>query len=101
MSNSRLSYHSEFELMKKALAEDKGIRAPIGSREATMLYRLKLNKARALDRKLNKDIYEVGHILHGGSEFDELVFTVREDESGEWWVYLEKAMVPTHVEAIE
>jgi hypothetical protein len=101
MSSSRLSYKAEYDLMDQALKTEKGVRSHIGSREASMLYRLKLNKARQLDRKTNAEAYQPGHILHGGSEYDELVFTVREDTEGEWWVYLEKAMVPTLVEPIE
>jgi hypothetical protein len=101
MSSSRLSYQAEYELMDKALAEGKGVRTPIGSREAAMTYRLRLNRARALDRKLNADAFPPGTKMHGGSEYDELVFTVREDTDGEWWVYMERALAPDHVEAIE
>jgi hypothetical protein len=101
MSNSRLSYQSEYELMDKAMKEGKGVRTHIGTREAAMTYRLRLNRARALDRKLNALAYPAGHKMHGGSEYDELVFTVREDTEGECWVYLEKALAPTHVEALE
>jgi len=39
--------------------------------------------------------------MHGASIYDEFVFTVRVDENEEWWVYLEKALAPSHVEAIE
>jgi len=101
MSNSRLSYEAEYALMDKALAETKGVRTPIGSRAAAMKYRLRLNQARALDRKLNAKAFAEGMKMHGASKYDELVFTVQEDTEEENWVYLEKALAPTHVEAIE
>jgi hypothetical protein len=101
MSNSRLSYEDCYDLMTQALNTPLGSRAWIGSREAAYTYRLKLNKARALDRKLNAEAFPQGHKMHGGSEFDELMFKIRQDENGEFWVYLEKALAPTHVEAIE
>jgi hypothetical protein len=83
------------------MAEGKGVRTHIGSREAAMVYRLRLNQARALDRKLNAQAFAPGTKMHGGSEYDELVFTVRVDTEDEYWVYLEKALAPQHVEAIE
>ena len=101
MSKSRLTYRAEYELMDKAMKEKNGSRAHIGSREAAKTYRLRLNMARQLDRKLNREAYPEGHLLHGSSEYDELVFTVRDDTDDEWWVYLEKALAPSHVEAIE
>lgn len=100
MSTSRLSYENEYKLMQQAVDAEKGVRTWIGTREAANTYRLKLNMARQLDRSLNKDVYPEGHRLHGGSEYDELVFVIREDTEGEWWVYLEKGMVPSVVEPI-
>lgn len=101
MSTSRLSYKAEYDLMQQAVDAEKGVRSHIGSREAAMKFRLRLNQARQLDRKLNCETYEPGHALYGGSEFDELIFTVRQDTDEEWWVYLEKSMVPSTVEPIE
>jgi hypothetical protein len=101
MSSSRLSYEKEYEQMEAAVAEEKGTRIHIGSREAAMTYRLRLNRARQLDRKLNADAYEPGMKMYNASIYDELVFTVRMDNNDEYWVYLEKALAPTHVEALE
>ena len=101
MSSSRLSYEKEYEQMQAAIAAEKGTRIHIGSLEAAMTYRLRLNRARQLDRKLNADAYEPGMKMHNASIYDELVFTVRIDTADEYWVYLEKALAPTHVEAIE
>lgn len=101
MSNSRLSYEAEYALMEQALEATKGVRTPIGSRPAALKYRLRLNQARALDRKLNATAFAAGMKMHGASKYDELVFTVQEDTTGENWVYLEKALAPTHVEPIE
>jgi len=101
MSTSRLSYQKEYDLMDKALAEEKGSRVHIGTRQAAMTYRLRLNRSRQLDRNFNAEAFPAGTKMHGASIYDEFVFTVRVDENEEWWVYLEKALAPSHVEAIE
>ena len=101
MSKSRLAYRQEYDLMDTAMKTDKGSRTHIGSREAAKTYQLRLNMARQLDRKLNREAFPEGHLLHGASEYDELVFRIKIDTDDEWWVYLEKALAPTVVEAIE
>jgi len=101
MSNSRLSYGKEYEQLDKAIETEKGTRVLIGSREAAMTYRLRLNRARQLDRKLNGKAFAEGMKMHNASIYDELVFTVKVDEDGQHWVYLERALTPSHVEAIE
>jgi hypothetical protein len=87
--------------MDSALKEAKGSRIHIGSRSAAMTYRLRLNRARQLDRNFNAKAFPEGVKMHGSSIYDEFVFTVRIDENEEWWVYLEKSLAPSHVEAIE
>jgi len=105
MSSSRLSYTAEYEFMNKALAEPKGVRTPFEDRAAAYTYRLRLNRARQLERKLNKDAFKPGTKMHGASIYDELIFTIKisdpNTEDQLFWVYLEKVMAPSHVEAIE
>lgn len=100
MSSSPLAYKAEYDLMDRALKAAKGVRVPFKTRPEASTYRLKLNNARKLQRKLNKELYTEGHVLHGCSEYDELVFVLREDADEEWWVYLEKQLVPEAVEEI-
>ena len=94
LSNSRLSYRDEYTLMQQAIDLPNGARAFIGTHGDAINYRLRLNKARQLDRNLNAQAYEPGHLLYGGSVFDELIITLREDTEGNWWVYLEKSKQP-------
>src|SRR5262245_5120458 len=101
LTNSRLAYKREFDLMEGAMKERKGTRTLAGAYGDAMNLRLRMNKARALDRRLNALAFPEGHVLHGGSEFDELIFTIREDETEQWWVYLEKVAETQVVEPIE
>jgi hypothetical protein len=102
LTNSRLAYRDCYELMDEALKHEQGARASMGSEGSAMGYRIRMNKARQLDREFNKKVYQdPGHALHGGSIYDELIFTVREDETGNWWVYLRKTIRPSVVEPIE
>mgnify|MGYP001344781380 CR=1 FL=1 len=105
MSSSRLSYSAEYDLMQKALAEPKGLRTPFEDRASAYTYRLRLNRARQLERKLNKEAFKPGTKMHGASIYDELIFTIQISDEGTddqlFWVYLKKALAPTHVETIE
>lgn len=104
MSNSRLSYTAEYDLMKRAVEAKTGVRTPFDSRAAAYTYRLRLNRARQLERRLNREAFPEGTKMHGASIYDELVFTVEVSDPGTeselFWVYLKKAFVPEHVEEL-
>ena len=89
-TKSRLAYTDCFDFMDQAVADSKGIRVCVGA-ESNLAYtlRFRLNSARQIDRNENAKTYEEGHPLHGRSIYDRLVFRVKEDSDGEWWVYLE------------
>src|SRR5215471_10871580 len=101
LTNSRLAYKREFDLMDGALKEAKGARTRAGAHGDAMHLRMRMNKARTLDRKLNAKTYPETHILHGGSTYDELVFTIKQDDEDQWWVYMEKIAETQVVEPLE
>lgn len=101
LTNSRLAYRDCYEFMEEALKQDIGARASMGTFSDAIAYRNRLNKARQIDRNNNAQTYEPGHVLHGGSRFDELIFTTREDTTGNFWVYAHKTIKPSVVEPIE
>ena len=101
ISSSRLSYRDCYELMDKALNTPGGVRALMGTEPEAWRMRLRLNKGRLLDRKINAATYDQSHPLYGGSEYDELIFTIKEDVEGGWWLYLERQKLPDVVEPIE
>ena len=88
-SHSIHSYDDCFRIMQAAIEDELGARiACIDEGEATWL-RLRYNKARAVHRKQNAQVYaSPEHPLHGRSEYDGLIFRVKEVE-GKWYVYLE------------
>lgn len=88
--NSLLAYGDCEKLFKAALADPKGARAMIGTYEQCMNLRTRMHYFRNLDRRANKSIYPVDHMLHGTSVYDPYV--VRDpirDEDGKWWLYVE------------
>lgn len=101
LPSSRLSYSDCYPLMDQALKDPTGVRTLIGDKGEAKHFRLRLNNARLLERKINKQTYDPTHPLHDASEYDELVFRVLEDTEGRWWVYLEKKKPPEVVESLE
>lgn len=101
LPNSRLAYRDCYEFMEEALKTDLGARASLGTESNAIAYRFRLNKARQVDRNDNARTYEAGHVLHGGSRFDELIFTIKEDVTGNFWVYAQRTVRPAVVEPIE
>lgn len=91
VSNSRLSYSDCFTLFEKALDDSKGARYQVNgglSRGDAWQFRLRMHNARQIDRKDNKELYEVGTKLHGRSVYDPLLIQIKPDIEGLWWIYV-------------
>lgn len=88
-STSRLSYSDCYDLFDKALAADKGIRFPVLDKGSANHFRVRLNTARALNRRDNYASYTEDHPLWGRSEYDSLSVLVR-DIDGQFYIYLTK-----------
>jgi hypothetical protein len=88
-SNSRFSYSDCFELMDKAMADQKGIRIKFATREEAWHFRIRLHTARRIDRTDNMETYAIGHPMHGKSAYDPLTMRIRERSDG-IWLRLEK-----------
>ena len=90
ISTSRLSYQDCIEFMDKAMEDDKGARIIFGIRDNATFFRMRCHTARQINRKDNRLIYSAGDPLYDASMYDKLVFRIREDEDGKFWVYAEK-----------
>lgn len=92
VSSSRLSYSDCFTLFDKAHADEKGARFQVNGGDNygdAYHFRLRMHQARAIDRKDNKEIYEIGEPLYGRSIFDPLVIQIKgPDTEGKWWIYV-------------
>jgi hypothetical protein len=102
VTNSRQAYFDCYEVLDRALKDDEGIRVPKATEGEAEYFRLRLNKARVLDRSLNTQAYkdDPSHPLYQASEYDELIFTVRYDTEGKYWVYLQKIKIPEGIESL-
>lgn len=89
LPNSLGAYRDCEDLCDSALADPKGTRACLGTKGEARHMITRLNYFRSLQRDANSRMYKPGDPQHGTSAYDDLVFTMREDEEGSWWVYLE------------
>lgn len=87
VSKSRLSYEDVFDVFSRASDDKHGIRIAFKDEGTAKYYRLRMNYARTIDRQDNKQIYELGHPMHGRSSYDHLMTTIREID-GVWYLYL-------------
>jgi hypothetical protein len=88
-SNSRFSYNDCYELMDKAVADQKGIRIKFATTEEAGYFRIRLHTARRIDRTDNVETYPIGHPMHGKSVYDPLTMRIRQMADG-IWLRLEK-----------
>ena len=88
-SNSRLSYGDCFDLMDKAIDDQKGIAIRFGTSAEAWHFRIRLHTARRIDRTDNMETYEQGHPMYGRSAYDPLTMRIRE-KNGEVWLRMEK-----------
>lgn len=91
VSSSRLSYSDCFTLFDKAHADVKGARFQVNGGDSysdAWYFRLRMHQARAIDRKDNKEIYEIGDPLYGRSIFDPLQIQIKADTERKWWIYV-------------
>lgn len=86
--NTLGSYEDCFALYARAAANEKGSRALLGDFAAANHFRMRMNKARSLDREESRRIYEENAPQYNKSEYDRLSVTLREDTDGKWWVYV-------------
>jgi hypothetical protein len=103
MSTSRLAFSDCYELMEKAIVDQKGIRIKFASMDDAWHYRLRLHNARKIDRNDNMQLYEDGHKMHGKSPYDVLVMRLESIDNGKegCWLKLEKLSIDgLHIESL-
>src|SRR6266576_3824526 len=89
---SRLIHQDCFDLMDQAIANVKGTRIKFPDHGAAWHFRLRLHKARRIDREDNTRTFERDHPMYGRSIYDPLVVKIRVID-GDTWLYLEKLSV--------
>jgi hypothetical protein len=87
--NSHMAYTDCFEVMDRALADEKGVRLLMADRTAAEYQRTRINYARKMNRRQNEKIYsDPEHPLHGASAYDKLVCRIKQ-YNGKCWLYVE------------
>jgi hypothetical protein len=92
LPSSLLSYEPQLQFMDIALDEERGARMFFTKESSAEHFRMRCNYARVLHREENKKIHEEGMPLHGKSEYDVLVFTIKTSPDG-FWCYAEKQIL--------
>lgn len=94
LPNSFLAYEAQIQFMERAMDEARGARMFFLREAEAEHWRMRCNYARVLHRKENLTVHEPGTPLHGKSEYDVIVFTIRTSADG-FWVYAEKQVLDT------
>ena len=99
LSTSRQAYNDCYEVLEAALKDPSGVRVRMESLDAATHMRMRIHKARNIDRKDNAAVYDVDHKMHGCSQYDGLVAKLRKRANG-WYVYLEHVKLTAEVEKL-
>jgi hypothetical protein len=84
VSTSRLAYSDCFDLMDRAIADQKGIKVKFDSYDDAFNFRFRIHSARRIDRNENKQMYPEGHPMHGRSVYDQITCRIRRFDGGAW-----------------
>jgi hypothetical protein len=90
LPNSLRAYADCVVLYDRAMADDKGARACLGTHDACLNMRTRMHYYRNLDRGANANTYPSDHPSHGTSVYDDLVIQIFPDEDGQYWLYISK-----------
>ena len=85
---SRLAFNDCFDIFDQAIADPTGIRVAFSSEGAAIHFRMRLHRARTIDRQDNAKLHPSDHPMHGRSPYDQIIIKIRKVEEG-WFVYLE------------
>lgn len=105
-TDAKFAYTDCYTILDQALLDGEGVRVGFRDEDACHVFRHRLNYARMLDRRQNKDVYEKDHPMFGQSEYDKLQFTIKESASdwkeapSPWWVYVTHLKMPAIVEGL-
>ena len=103
--NTRSSYPDCFELLQQALDAPHGIRIMMGRYDdysatgAARQLRMRIHKARNLEREANKDIFTEDDPKWGSCDYDGLVVRIKQVDN-KIWVYIEPLTVGSVVEQL-
>lgn len=88
VSLDRKNYEDCYDLFDRALASDWGVQRIFETQSEAFSYRSRLNKARQLDRELNKRIHadNPDHPEYGQSYYSAIIIRIRYDDDRDRWL---------------
>lgn len=89
LSDAKWAYKDCYDLMDKALKAERGIRVHLADYNSANYFRMRVHKARAVDRMEMRKAYLPEDPKYGCSEYDTLVCLLRV-EDGEHYAYIQK-----------
>jgi len=91
LSDAMAAYDDCYEYFDRAIAAEKGIRILVADESAAYHLRLRINKARVLQREESRRIYPPTDPRYGKSENDRFRITMHPTAEGDggYWVYIE------------
>src|SRR5258708_10661161 len=93
LSNAIMAYQDCKEFLERAIDEEEGARIPFRPEREAEYWRMRCNQFRSLDRRQNQMVFELGHKMHGQSEYDGLTMVIKQSQDGYVWVYAEKRVL--------
>lgn len=89
ISNHLGAYLDCIKLLDQATEDTKGVRVQVPDDGSAIHFRMRLHRARTLNREYNAKVYAEDHPMHNASVYDKLIVRIREIE-GITWVYIEQ-----------
>lgn len=86
---TRLAYTAIYDIFAKALEDPKGIRMQLPDYNTAVHMRMRMHKARSIDREDSLKLYSPEDRRHGVSVYDGLQLRIRTDTDNETWLYIE------------
>jgi len=88
LTTARAAYTDCYDFYSAAADTTGGIRIPVGTSKDAQTLQMRMNMARQIQRNESRRVYQSDHPLYDVSEFDDLKVQIREDTTGEWWMYI-------------
>lgn len=88
-SSSPLAFSDCFDLFAEGLKDSVGARCKFESEQAALHFRMRMHRARTLDRQENSKTYPRDHHMYNRSVYDRLVCRIRKID-GDYFVYVEQ-----------
>jgi hypothetical protein len=89
LPETQAAYADCYTIFERATTDPAGIRVRFDNDRDANFFKIRMNKARAIQRRQSAKMYPVSDPAHGKSEFDGYAVRSRRDPTGTIWIYVE------------